>query len=89
MHGFRRPLALLVSIVGLAVCAVAITRFFGTMATNDLPSNDQPFLAEHYVAVGSAYSRAFVAGFFSCLFLVIGLLAVRPHRSRSDDRLRA
>lgn len=86
MHGFRRMFAILVSLTGLGVCLWAVTGFFGTMSANALPWNDQPFRSEHYIAVGSAYSRAFVVGFFSCLFLVIGLSALRPHRSRKEDR---
>ena len=81
----NRPLVLIVAVVGLLVCVLAIVGFFSTIATNDLPVNQRAFHAEHYEAVGSAYSGGFAVGFFFCLSLIVILSALRPHRSRKDD----
>jgi hypothetical protein len=66
----QRWIALGVSVPGLALCAFSFFRFFGTMWNNDLPWNDRQFFQEHYLAVGRAYSQAFVVGFFFCFFLM-------------------
>jgi hypothetical protein len=71
----QRWIALGISVPGILICIASFVRFFAIMQRNDLPWNHRPFFQEHYLAVGKAYSQAFIVGFFFCLFLMTAAAA--------------
>ena len=76
-----RRLASLLAATGLVACGVYFSRFLGTISENMLPINGRVFYTEHYTAVSHAYSQAFAVGFFSCFFLVLGVISLKPEKS--------
>ena len=75
-----RKLVLLLAATGLLACGVYFSRFLGMISHNALPFNDRAFYTEHYTVVSQAYSQAFVVGFFSCFFLVLGVMSLKPEK---------
>ncbi len=65
-----RQLALALTTVGAGYCLYLLAGFLWIMADNGLPW-DGSAPREHYLAVGEAYSRGFVVGFFFCFCLAI------------------
>ena len=84
----QRWIALGIALPGIFACIVAVLGFFARFQANEL-AYGRPFFQEHYLALGSAYSQAFAAGFFLCFFLTLAGLALaarleprhRPGRS--------
>jgi len=64
----------LIALSGLIGCAVVILGFLWAIASNALPWVEGLSAADYYTAVGAAYNKGFVSGFFFSFFLV--LLAV-------------
>ncbi len=64
----------LIALSGLIGCAVVILGFLWAIANNALPWVEGLSAADYYTAVGAAYNKGFVSGFFFSFFLV--LLAV-------------
>jgi hypothetical protein len=64
----------LIALSGLIGCAVVILGFLWSIANNALPWVEGLSAANYYTAVGAAYNKGFVSGFFFSFFLV--LLAV-------------
>ena len=82
----QRRLVLLLAATGLLACGVYFSRFLGMISHNALPFNDRAFYTEHYTVVSQAYSQAFVVGFFSCFFLVLGVVSLKPIRTPSQTQ---
>ena len=82
----RLWIALTVSLTGIALCIGSITRFFSRIIGNGLQWNEREFFQEHYLAVGEAYSRAFMVGFFLCFFLVVIAVTIGGQARRSSRR---
>ena len=86
IRGRLRKLALILAATGLMACGIYFSRFLGMINHNDLPINDRAFYTEHYIVVSQAYSQAFVVGFFSCFFLVLGVVSLKPIRTPSQTQ---
>ncbi len=65
-----RQLVLVLATAGAGYCLYLLGGFLRIMADNGLPW-DGSAPREHYLAVGEAYSRGFVVGFFFCFCLAI------------------
>ncbi|ANM31565.1 hypothetical protein ABI59_21355 [Acidobacteria bacterium Mor1] len=78
----RLWIVLAVALTGIGFCLTSIVRFFGRIIGNGLQWNEREFFQEHYLAVGDAYSQAFLVGFFLCFFLVMVAVAVGQHVER-------
>ena len=83
-----RRIALVVAVPGLVVCLVLIQGFVLRILHGDLPWDASRGTREHYLAVGSAYSEGFGAGFFLCFFLILFAVGLMEwlDRRRPDDR---
>ncbi len=74
MSSMTRWSVTLIAVIGLVVCSAVVGGFLTTIVNNELPWSEGVSASTYYLAVGSAYSRGFVVGFFFSFFLV--LLAV-------------
>lgn len=68
--------AILISVVGMGVCAVALMGFVAMVATNNLPWHPDWTIQDHYLEIGRSYSQGFIIGFFLCFFLIMGAISV-------------
>jgi hypothetical protein len=69
----RTPqLSLAAATLGTGYCLYLLIGFLRVIADNRLPwEGTARFTREHYLAVGEAYSRGFVVGFFLCFCLAV------------------
>jgi hypothetical protein len=84
-----RRVALVVAVPGLVACLAFIQGFVLRVLHGDLPWNRASGARDHYLAVGSAYSEGFGAGFFLCFFLVlfaVGILGWLDRRPAREDQ---
>jgi hypothetical protein len=70
-------IAILLSVVGAAVCLVALVGFLSTVNQNNLSWRADQSIRDHYLAVGDSYSQGFTVGFFLCFFLILIAVSVR------------
>jgi hypothetical protein len=67
-----RQISLAVATFGAGYCLYLLVGFLRVIADNRLPwEGSDRFTREHYLAVGEAYSRGFVVGFFLCFCLAV------------------
>ncbi len=67
-----RQISLAVATLGAGYCLYLLVGFLRVIADNRLPwEGTDRFTREHYLAVGEAYSRGFVVGFFLCFCLAV------------------
>jgi hypothetical protein len=76
MTGRHRRLALILSIPGIVACLFAIAAFLLDFLHNRLPWLPGASHRGQYLAIGQAFSRGFIAGFFLCFFLMLAAFAV-------------
>lgn len=79
---------LFVAVPGIVVCLAVIQGFVLRVLHGDLPWDQTRGTRDHYLAVGSAYSEGFGAGFFLCFFLIlfaVGLMEWMDHRRVRDS----
>ena len=84
-----RRVALVVAVPGLVVCLAFILGFVLRVLHSELPWNGASGTRDHYLAVGSAYSEGFGAGFFLCFFLIlfaVGILGFLDRRPEREDQ---
>jgi len=91
-----RQISLAVATLGAGYCLYMLVGFLQIIAGNRLPwEGSDSFTREHYLAVGEAYSRGFVVGFFLCFCLaVIAFIvgnwyekSVRPRRAAASSAI--
>lgn len=80
-------LVVVLAVVGLTACGIAFARFVTAISSNTLPWYSGLNARDFYVAVGAAYSRGFLVGFFFAFFLVVLSVAVATHVRRRRRRL--
>src|SRR5262245_17329914 len=83
-----KRVAIFVAVPGLVVCIAAIQGFVLRVLHGELPWDQTHGTRDHYLAVGTAYSEGFGAGFFLCFFLIllaVGILELLDRRRRRDD----
>lgn len=68
------------AVVGLLLCLATVAGFVWTVATNNLPFSAERSIRDFYLEVGRGYSQGFLAGFFTCFFLSLLVLAVSRRR---------
>ena len=68
--------AILISLVGMGVCAAALIGFVVMVATNNLPWHPDWTVQDHYLEIGRSYSQGFIIGFFLCFFLIMGSVSL-------------
>ncbi len=72
-----RQISLAVATLGAGYCVYLLVGFLQVIADNRLPwEGSARFTREHYLAVGEAYSRGFVVGFFLCFCLAVIAFAI-------------
>ncbi len=76
MTRLHRRILLLLAVPGTIGCVLALAGFFREIIGNRVPWRPLLSPREHYLAVGSAFSRGFVTGFFLCFFLMLVAVAV-------------
>jgi hypothetical protein len=84
-----RRVALVVAVPGLVVCLVVILGFFLRVLHGKLPWDGTSGTRDHYLAVGSAYSEGFGAGFFLCFFLIllaVGIVGVLDRHPAREEQ---
>jgi hypothetical protein len=64
-------MALILALPGVAACLFAIAAFLLDFLHNRLPWDPALSHRTQYTALGQAFSRGFVAGFFLCFFLML------------------
>ena len=88
-----RQISLAVATLGAGYCLYLLVGFVRIIADNRLPwEGSARFTREHYLAVGEAYGRGFVVGFFLCFCLAVVALiigswyekSVRPRRAAAE-----
>ncbi len=76
MSRVHRRIALLLAVAGTGACLIALGAFFREFVENRIPWRPLLSAREHYLAVGSAFSRGFTTGFFLCFFLMLTAILV-------------
>jgi len=76
MSKLHRKFLLLLAVPGTLGCVLALAEFFREIIGNRVPWRPLLSPREHYLAVGSAFSRGFATGFFLCFFLMLVAVAV-------------
>jgi hypothetical protein len=71
----HRRMALILAVPGIAACVFAIAAFLLDFLHNRLPFDPAFSHRAQYTALGQAFSRGFVAGFFLCFFLMLVAVA--------------
>ena len=67
-----RQFSLVVAMLGAGYCSYLLIGFLRMIADNRLPwEGTAQFTRDHYLAVGEAYSKGFVVGFFLCFCLAV------------------
>ncbi len=67
-----RQISLTVATLGAGYCFYLLIGFLRMIADNQLPwEGTAQFTRDHYLAVGEAYSKGFVVGFFLCFCLAV------------------
>ncbi len=67
-----RMISLFAAALGAGYCFYLLVGFLRIIAVNGLEWDGAAGSArEHYLAVGEAYSKGFVVGFFLCFFLAV------------------
>jgi hypothetical protein len=69
-------MALILAVPGIAACLLAIAAFLLDFLHNRLPFDPAFSHRAQYTALGHAFSRGFVAGFFLCFFLMLVAVSV-------------
>ena len=78
MRSRNSGLFVIVSIVGVALCGVALAGFVITIENNNLAwTHGGGSARDHYNGVTDSYAQGFVVGFFLCLFLVMAAVSLR------------
>ncbi len=75
MNSRHRRMALILAIPGIAACLFATVAFLLDYDHNRLPWDRLQSHRAQYVALGQAFTRGFVAGFFLCFFLMLVAVA--------------
>lgn len=92
MSSLTRWSVTLIAVIGLVVCTAVVGGFLLTIVNNELPWSDGVSASTYYLAVGSAYSRGFVVGFFFSFFLVLLAVVVaawfEARRARRNEPVR-
>ena len=85
-----RQFSLAVATLGASYCSYALIGFLRIIAGNQLPwEGTARFTRDHYLAVGEAYSRGFVVGFFLCFCLAVIAFVIGSWYEKSTKTRRA
>ncbi len=85
-----RQFSLAAATLGAGYCFYLLIGFLRVIAGNQLPwEGSARFTREHYLAVGEAYSRGFVVGFFLCFCLAVIAFVIGSWYEKSVKTRRA
>ncbi len=85
-----RQISLAVATLGAGYCLYLLIGFLRIIAGNRLAwEGSARFTREHYLAVGEAYSRGFIVGFFLCFCLAVVAFVVGSWYEKSVKTRRA
>ena len=85
-----RQISLAAATLGAGYCLYSLIGFLRIIADNRLVwEGSARFTREHYLAVGEAYSRGFVVGFFLCFCLAVIALIIGNWYEKSVRSRRA